>query len=33
MWILGLKGLNECRVREIVETEFVMGHPQALGRV
>jgi len=31
MWTLGLKGLNERRVREVVETKHVIGQPQALG--
>ena len=30
MWILGLKGLNEHRVTEVVETKCVIGQPQAL---
>ena len=29
MWILGLKGLNEHRVREVVEAKCVIGQPQA----
>ena len=29
MWTLGLKGLNEHRVREVVEAKCVIDQPQA----